>query len=156
MDRIREIKKETLELRDRKAREKREVKELNNIGKRLEWLRDKLGLTKTDVAKATGIPETSYKNREFGVRTDYYEEYVVLARYFNNRWQEKYGDRPMMPHYNGQSLRKITTMFLLFGRDEAEDEIDSIIRDFKQKLFKAQKEHYEKEEKLKRQIEKLQ
>ncbi len=42
-------KEETYSLRQSRVHEKRTIKELNQTGKRLEWLRNKLGLTQKEV-----------------------------------------------------------------------------------------------------------
>jgi transcriptional regulator with XRE-family HTH domain len=104
-------KKQTAILREARKIEKRQAKDLNNIGKRLCWIRKSLGLTMSQVAVATEIPPASYREHENDVRTIYYEEYIVMANFFNGLWKK-------ILIYEGVVVDKITPMFLMFGRFE--------------------------------------
>lgn len=141
----------TAELRRKRVDERRAVKELNNIGKRLCWLRLKLGLTQKEISLATDIPNASYNGREAGVRTDYNEEYIVLATFFNVIWQSKYKSKNY-PLYEGSEVKKITPMWLQYGSDDTEKDHEMIITGFKEKILQIQKDHFEREQALKRQL----
>lgn len=133
---MRQPNKQTVKLRKKRTEEKRHANELNNIGKRLSWVRTSLKLTLYQVSIMTGIPLATYKCHEKNQRTTYYEEYIVLADYFNGLWNTKFNKTA--PIYEGTRVTKITPMFLIFGRYE--DESDSLLQDFKQKAFLAQEE----------------
>lgn len=144
----------TEELRQKRVNERRAVKELNDAGRRLVWLREKLGLIQREIAEATGIPCSSYNDRESGVRTDYYEEHIVLAGYFNTLWQAKYSKNGgVYPSYQGHMVAKITPMFLQYGTDDIEKDHNLVIQEFKRKISEIERKHYEREQELKRQIE---
>lgn len=142
----------TKEMRDKRVAERRCVKELNNIGKRLTWVREKLEITQREVSLATDIPASSYNDREAGVRTDYSEEYIVLSVFFNRLWQIKYSGKHY-PTYEGHLVEKITTLWLQFGADDLEKDHEAIIKNFKAKILQIQKEHFEREQELKRQLD---
>jgi hypothetical protein len=84
---------------------------LNNIGKRIKWVRESLKLGQPDVVRATKIPLASYSGRENGIKATNIDEYLVLAMFFDEKWQEKKHQKT----YNGIQIKKITPMFLMFG-----------------------------------------
>lgn len=90
-----------------------DLRKLNDIGGRLKWTREKLGLKRGDVSQQTGVPMSNLIGREDGVRSQYAEEYKALAEYFNSLWQDSFPVN--FPLYNGIEIRRITTMWILFG-----------------------------------------
>lgn len=140
----------TTVLRQKRILERRAAKELNNIGKRLSWLREKLNLTQVEIAQATDIPKASYNDREAGRRTDYIEEYVVLSAFFDSLWQKKY--KSYHPMFDGNEVKKITPMWIQFGKDDMEKDHELIIKNFRAKMLELQNEAYQKEIELKRQL----
>lgn len=90
-----------------------DLRKLNNVGKRIAWVREQLKLTQYAVAKAVGISGASYFGREQGVRTYYHEEYKALSEFFNSKWKEKFTSS--YPSYGGIEIKKIKTLWLLFG-----------------------------------------
>lgn len=113
----------TAALRAEKTAERRQIKELNKPGDRLVWLRKQLRLTQKSVSIATGIPASTYNERELGVRSDYYEEQLVLSSFFDAEWQDRYmGGR--YPIYEGKTVTRITPMWLMFGHYETYEEIE--------------------------------
>lgn len=101
-------------LRRVKRCERKLVKELNNPGQRITWVRQQLELSQKEVALSTGIPTTSYNEREAGVRTDYYEEFIVLSRYFNDEWHKAF-KTGRFPKYEGKIISSITATWIIFG-----------------------------------------
>ncbi|MBP9837027.1 MAG: helix-turn-helix transcriptional regulator, partial [Candidatus Pacebacteria bacterium] len=59
-----------------------QLRSLNDIGSRLKWVRESLGITKSKVALDNMMAISSYSDRENGIRTHYPEEYKALAEYF--------------------------------------------------------------------------
>lgn len=142
----------TRELRLKRINERRAVKELNNIGKRLCWIRTKLKLLQREISQATDIPTASYNDREAGVRTDYVEEYIVLSEYFDRLWQRKYC-HGSYPSYEGFEVKKITPMWLQFGTDDVERDVDFLKKQFSMMKVELEKQHYEREQNLRRQLD---
>lgn len=136
-----------------KINERRAAKELNNIGKRLIWLRSKLNITQKDVSEATEIPKSSYCDRESGVRTEYLEEYIVLAIFFDGLWQDKYEKKGNYPEYLGERLVKITQVFIMYGSDEAQKSFENEKSELKAKIFELQRDNLKREEELKRKLD---
>lgn len=90
-----------------------DLRGLNDLGKRIQWVRKKLELNLSDVSKDTGIPASNYYGREQGVRTYYFEEYLILAEYFNSKWSSKFNNH--FPKYNGNQIKKIHVLWIMFG-----------------------------------------
>lgn len=91
-----------------------------NLGKRLVYLRQKLKLSQKDVSDATGIPQTTYRNMEYGVTTYQYKYFLDLCTYFDKLWQEKFREMrnyPINPEIHGQQIEEITVNWLLYGAD---------------------------------------
>jgi len=145
------MKEHTKELRLKRMLEKKSVKEINNIGKRLAWCRIKLGLSKKDVALGTSIPESSYHGREEGLRTDYTEEYLVLAAFFNELWQKKY--KTAFPMYEGREVYQITPMWIQYGSDDALENAHQIISDLKRQNQELELRQIQQEMEHKRQLD---
>jgi hypothetical protein len=119
-----EVKAARAALKKKRTQEKEQSKELNNTGKRLGWIRERVGITRMQLAAECEIPYASYQEHEINVRTTYYEEYLVLASVLNKYWQAKY--KKDFPHYQGVKVTKITPMFLLFGQYESNENYQSI------------------------------
>lgn len=90
-----------------------DLRNLNDIGGRIRWTRECLGLSKRKVSIDTTIPRSAYFGREQGVRTYYIEEYKVLAEYFNEKWKIKY--KLNFPMFQKIEIKRITPMWLMFG-----------------------------------------
>lgn len=131
-------KQQTKILREARFNERKAIKELNKTGKRLEWVRTKLGLTQLQVCEATGIPTSSYCGREAGIRADIVEEYLVLALFFNRLWKNKYGESG--PFFNGDEVKSISVQWLLFGHDDLEANAEAIISDYKDRIAEIEEE----------------
>lgn len=99
--------------KDRQEIANNDLRQLNNIGKRITWCREQLKLSRYEVAKTVGISPASYFGRELGVRTYYHEEYKALAGYFNEKWKNKFKEQ--FPSYEGMEIRKVKTMWIMFG-----------------------------------------
>jgi len=67
-----------------------DIKEKNNIGKRIEFIHEKLRLNTLKVAEATGIPASTMHDRKLGVRSVFWEELEVLRLYYDLLWQNKF------------------------------------------------------------------
>lgn len=143
-------KEQTKILRQSRVEEKRAAKDLNNPGKRIAWVREMLELTQKQVCDATGIPPSSFCGREAGVRTDFIEEYLVLAVVFHAEWIKKFSG--IFPLYKGQEIKKITVSWLMYGHDELDENAEMIINEFKLKVAELEREHWEKENELKMQL----
>lgn len=59
----------------------------NYIGENLRYLRKKKGVTQTEVAKALGIPTTTYNAYETGQNVPRDEVKLMIANYFNRTVQ---------------------------------------------------------------------
>lgn len=103
-----------------RSNETRQIKELNDIGKRIRWCREVLGLTLKTVAERTGIPLSTYANRETGIRTDIFEEYLAIAQVFNEEYQCQIYLLRVLPQFESKPINKITTSFLMFGKTQDE------------------------------------
>lgn len=141
---------ETSALRKARFDEKRSAKELNQVGKRIAWCREKLELTQREVCEATGIPPSSYCGRESGIRTEFLEEYLVLAVYFDREWQGKFSCE--YPFFSGREVKKITPDWLMFGDDAASKNAELLIQEFRIKLKEIEYDHWSREAELKRQL----
>jgi len=94
----------------------RDSRDLNRIGDRIYWARKILGLTQQKIVDETGIPLSSYNGREAGVRSIYYEDYLMIARFFDSVWKRKF--KRDYPEYNGNVIRSIKVVWILFGIEE--------------------------------------
>lgn len=138
-------------LRLARTEEKRAVKELNQIGRRLLWVRERLDIRQADVCKGTGIPVSSYCGREAGLRPELAEEFLVLAMFFNKLWEARFKDG--FPSHNGQEVKKITTQWLMFGHDDVEANAEVIIEEYQIKLRDLEMEYFNKEAMLLNQLD---
>lgn len=131
---MRIISEETAKMRAEKFEERRQIKELNRTGDRLIWLRKTLRIKQKEISAATGIPMSSYNERESGVRTDYYEEQLALASFFDSEFQDKYKGK-QYPVYEGRVVYKITAMWLMFGHYETYEDIKKLLWHVEFNLF---------------------
>jgi hypothetical protein len=141
---------QTKQLRLARTEEKRTVKDLNQIGKRIEWVRLKLELTQVDVCEGTGIPKSSYCGREANVRAELIEEYFVLAKFFNDLWVKKFTDSK--PSFNGTEVKKISFEWIVVGYSDIEASTDLIINDYQINMRNMENEFFDREADLVRQI----
>lgn len=123
------------------------IKKLNDIGGRMEWVRLKLAIPLSRIAKELEIPYTTYWEREKGSRTEHVEEYLVIANHLDVKWQEKYNSN--YPSFHGQELRRITPNFIMFGEIDPEKEE---IQKLKEALIKHQLDSIHREADLYNQI----
>lgn len=144
-------KQQTKILREARFNERKAIKELNKTGKRLEWVRLKLGLTQLQVCEATGIPTSSYCGREAGIRADIVEEYLVLAIFFDRLWKHKYVEGG--PIFNGEEVKSINFQWLLFGHHDLEANAESIIADYKDRIAEIEEELLMKEAEAAKQMD---
>lgn len=138
-------------LREVRVNEKRSIKDLNQIGKRLEWIRTKLDLSQRQVCEATNIPPSSYHGRECGVRPELVEEFLVLAMFYDGLWQKKFRDGK--PLHNGQEIKRISVEWLIFGHSDLEANAESIIQEYQIKIKEMEEEYFNKEAELLRQLD---
>lgn len=141
---------QTRQLRQARAEERRSAKDLNNPGKRILWVRERLELTQRHVCFATGIPTSSFCGREGGIRTDFIEEYLVLAVFFQREWEKKY--RGGFPQFQNQEIKKVTVSWLMFGHDELDKNAEMIITEFKMRVEELERDHWSKENEMRRQL----
>ena len=90
-----------------RQKENSDLRSFNNVGKRIAWCREQLGLTQRRVAEETNISLANYAGREYGVRSIYHEEYLVLSRFFNEKWTTK--------TYEGTEINQVKVIWLMFG-----------------------------------------
>lgn len=90
-----------------------DLRSLNEVGKRIIWCRQSLGLSVMEVCRAVKIPRASYTGRENGVRAQYHEEYLALAEFFDSKWKAKFGQS--FPVYGGNEIAKIKVEWVMFG-----------------------------------------
>jgi transcriptional regulator with XRE-family HTH domain len=141
---------QTRELRRQRSEGRRAAKDLNNPGKRLVWIREKLELTQREICTATGIPTSSYCGREAGIRTDFIEEYLVLAVFFQREWAKKY--KNYFPQFQNQEVKKVTVSWLMYGHDELDKNAEMIIEEFRLKIKDMERDHWEKETEMRKQL----
>ena len=106
---------QTEELRNERRARRQATRELNNIGKRLAWIREKLGLSRSDVIEGTDIAPSSLSDWENGVRTSIYEYVWLLAKFYDELWRAKY-DRHF-PKFEDVTVEDISFEFILIGRN---------------------------------------
>jgi transcriptional regulator with XRE-family HTH domain len=145
-----EDKAETRALRLARVEEKRTTKDLNRVGQRLVWVRERLDLDQADVCEGTGIPPSTYCGREGGIRTDFWEEMLVLAVYFDREWQRKFTDG--YPVLNGDEIKRVTVDWLMFGTSDLAKNAELLIEEFKIRLREIEYQHWEREAEMKRQL----
>lgn len=90
-----------------------EIKNLNQVGARIKWCREQLGLFKKQVAKEIGLYGGTYSDRENGMRAICHEEYLVVARYFDSLWKKKF--HPNYPEYQGQKIERVLVIWIMYG-----------------------------------------
>lgn len=144
-------KEQTRALRLMRVEERRTTKNLNQVGKRISWCREKLELLQREVSEATGIPISSYCGREAGIRTDFWEEMLVLAVYFDREWQAKFTGGH--PSFSGQEVKKITVSWLMFGSDEVAKDAELLIQEFKIRFAEIENDYWTREAEHKRQLD---
>lgn len=91
----------------------KDTRNLNNIGARIRWCRRMLDFTMQKVSDDIGVSTSVYSIREYGVRPQLIEEYLVLAEYFEREFKTKF--RNDYPKYEGQYMSKICPLWLMFG-----------------------------------------
>lgn len=144
-------KMQTKILREGRFNERKALKELNKTGKRLEWVRLKLGLAQLQVCEATGIPTSSYCGREAGIRADMAEEYLVLSVFFDKLWKNKYQESG--PFYNGEEVKTISVQWLLFGHQDVSVNAEKIIEEYRVRVKDIEEELYRQELEARRQLD---
>lgn len=144
-------KQQTQILREVRVAEKRTIKDLNQIGKRLEWVRTKLDLSQRQVCEATNIPPSSYHGRECGVRPELIEEFIVLTAFFNALWKKKFRDGS--PMFNGEEIKKISAEWLMFGHSDLEANAEVLIEEYQIRISELEDEYFNKERELLRQLD---
>ena len=125
----------------------------NPIHKRLYWVRNRLGLKGSDISRDTGIPRTNYFEMENGARTCYYEEFLILGIYFQDKWSTKYDYNKMYPYFQGVKIEKITPMWLFFGQDTSLDSAKEMLEEIKKDFTIRELEMLERQHLLENQIE---
>jgi transcriptional regulator with XRE-family HTH domain len=138
-------------LRSSRVMEAKAVKDLNPIGKRIEWVRRKLELSQRQVCDATKIPASSYCGREAGVRAILAEEYLVLAVTFDRLWRQRFKDA--YPSYEGEEIKRISIQWLLFGYDDVSSNAEAIIQEYQVRIKEMEEEFFNKEAELLRQLD---
>ena len=96
-----------------KTDDEKELKILNPVGARIKWCRETLGLSKYKVAKDNGINQSTYCDRENGMRAISHEEYLVLAQYFDEFWKKKFVE--FCASYEGNPVCRIKVQWIMFG-----------------------------------------
>lgn len=139
------------EIKSLRKRNKKEDFEKNNIGRRLKFAREKLGLRQVDVYRALDIPQSNYDLLESGARTLYYEELNAIASFLNIKWEDKY--RKHYPTYEKREVREISIVWLMFGHDKRkewyEKEIEEIRQDFRRRERQLMERQFDIENKEK-------
>lgn len=138
------------EERSKKVLERRFVKEINPVGKRLLWTRAKLGLSAKQVALEADVPPSTYCGRENGVRTGMHEEVLVIATILDAHWQSKFKEH--FPSFNGKEVRKISVLWILYGGDPYAEEYDAIIDGLKAEIREKEMMHAQTEAQLRSQL----
>lgn len=132
-----------------------EIRKHNNIGPRIRFARRKLGLAFMQMARDTGIPHMNLRDREDGVRTLYYEEILVLATYFDDKWQRKFKKKENFPCYKiNVPLLEITPQWIMFGGDKLVESLRSEIELLKDAYDRREIELLERQFALERKLEK--
>jgi transcriptional regulator with XRE-family HTH domain len=144
-------KEQTHALRLARVEEKRAVKDLNKLGKRLEWVRTKLELTQRQVCDSTGIPYSSYCGREAGIRPELIEEFLTLSVFYNQLWKKKYTEG--FPRFNGEEIQKISVEWLMFGYVDIESNAEEILDEYKLTIRKMEQDRLESVQESLRQID---
>ena len=83
--------------------------QVDPIAKRLRQLRMKKGMTLKEVARKIGVPESTYRDWEYG-RSIQGEPYVLLAQVFDvSVYELLTGEQPKVPHlfHNIDELKRI-------------------------------------------------
>ena len=106
-------------------------------GDRLAFLRKKLNLTFKDVADNTGIPLTTCKNIEYGVRCITYVNYEILANYLNRAWQVKFAGTNY-PTYKNKKIKEITFPWILLGQDRTLSEIEFLLNEIENGYYERE------------------
>lgn len=118
----------------------------NRVGKRLTWVREKLGVTAKEAAFATEIPQATLCGWEYDVRSGFYEGYWLLANFYNELWQEKFKDSPQT--FESVEIDEITVSFLMFGVDQSAERIKEMARQYNKELLQKEMELLEMKNQL--------
>lgn len=114
-------------------------KNLNDIGKRLSWAREKAGLTRNELASLIPMPPVSLFNRENGRRAVSVEEYAEIAAVLDFHWQKKY--KTSFPIFEGKELKRITAPWLMFGQDKTLEALNAAIEYYENDRRQKQTEY---------------
>ena len=115
------------------------------MGARLKWIRKKLGMTQIGVSRGAGIPNTNLHDREEGMRTDQYEEILILARFLDRKWQNSFKKNRSYPEYDKKQVTEISAHWLFYGKidehlEQARRLLNIAYEDFKAKLLNLENE----------------
>lgn len=118
----------------REELKKKIIKE-NQLGRRIRWAREKIKVGFRDIEKELGIPESNIRSMENGGRTTIYEDLQLLADYFTRELCQRFKTIP--PQFEGEQIREITVVWLMFGTDGAkkiyEQTIEAVREDFRER-----------------------
>lgn len=126
------------------------IRTFNDMGKRLKWLRETLGLTMREVSVATGFPYATIAHREYGAVPKSMFDFEILARFFDKAWKDKFKDG-FYPSYREEVIKFVDENFIMFGRVTDTLEVDLL----KAKIRELEIASSEREAELLRQIEVL-
>ena len=119
-------------------RTKKEIREFNNIGKRLIFVKDKLGLTYKQISELCNIPLTNIKQLSVNGRWQNEIDYLYLSINLDAQWFNKYNGE--YPSYKGKTLSKISVNWIQFGCDFGREAEIKELRETKKKNQKLVKE----------------
>ena len=142
---------QTKMLREARLNERKAIKESNQIGKRLIWVREKLEMGQMQICEATGIPPSSLCGREAGIRAELVEEYLVLSIFFDRLWQSKYTEG--FPLHQGEEVRKISVQWLLFGHHDLDANAEDIIEQYQLRAAQIEEEFFRREQEKRKQLD---
>lgn len=130
-------KKRELTPEERRKREARHLRkkaaiESNNVGKRLMWIREKLSITHAEIERATDIPMSTYNDWETNIRTGHWEAIAILSIFLNELWVQKY--KESFPIVDGEEIKEITPLFIMFGEDLKTKELSQIKSEYKERM----------------------
>lgn len=95
------------------------------VGKRLIWIRENLGLKASDVYRFLKIPKSTFHDRESGLETSNIFDLLKILEFYNERWQEKYLEK--YPLFEGKVVTSINLNFIYNLVDKREEEFNTII-----------------------------
>jgi transcriptional regulator with XRE-family HTH domain len=126
------LKSSTRKKRDLRKAERAVLRENNKIGDRLVFIREKLGITRSELSEGACVRPSTLSDWETGIRTKYYEWIGVIAKYCDELWKEKYKDGPF-PMFNGAEIDEITLEFILMGENPTLDVYKKMASEAEQK-----------------------